>query len=85
MDKENLAKEWKRFLNLCTKMDSAQQFEKLFTLFLTPAERDDLALRLALVKELLKEEKTQREIAADLGVSIAKITRGANMLKTTPP
>ena len=32
---------------------------------------------------LLKKQKTQREIAEDLNVSIAKITRGSNELKRT--
>lgn len=48
---------------------------------LTPSETADIAARWALVKAL-KEKKTQREIAKDLGVSLCKITRGSRELKT---
>jgi TrpR family trp operon transcriptional repressor len=49
---------------------------------LTPAETADIAGRWALVKAL-KQKKTQREIAKDLGVSLCKITRGSRELKKT--
>ncbi|MCB1084045.1 MAG: trp operon repressor, partial [Simkania sp.] len=44
-------------------------------------ERVDLSKRILIVQELLNGEKTQREMAKDLQVSIAKITRGSNELK----
>ena len=47
---------------------------------LTKAEIADVAGRWALVKEL-QENKPQREIAKDLGVSLCKITRGSRELK----
>lgn len=47
---------------------------------LTPAELEDIAERWQLVKELHKGTP-QREIAAKLGVSITKITRGSRMLQ----
>lgn len=53
----------------------------LLDLFLTAEEKRDVEMRLLIVKELLKGEKTQRQIAKDLSVSIAKITRGSNELK----
>ena len=53
----------------------------LLDLFLTAEERMDLEMRFLIVKELIKEEKTQRQMAKDLNVSIAKITRGSNELK----
>lgn len=47
---------------------------------LTGAERKDLLLRLRIVQELLRG-KTQREVAKKLGVSIAKVTRGAEAIR----
>ncbi|WP_020611571.1 Trp family transcriptional regulator [Sediminispirochaeta bajacaliforniensis] len=46
----------------------------------TPAEADDIGKRWALVR-LLDEGKTQRTIAAELGLSLCKITRGSRELK----
>jgi TrpR family trp operon transcriptional repressor len=74
---------WQGFLHLCTKIKDIEHFNEFFGLFMTPEERDDFAKRYLIVKELLLEEKTQREIAKDSGVSIAKITRGSNSLKTS--
>jgi len=72
---------WRGFLELCSKAKSPKEFDALFGLFLTHAERDDIATRALIVRELLKGKKTQREIAKELNVSIAKITRGSNSLK----
>jgi TrpR family trp operon transcriptional repressor len=47
---------------------------------LTPWERDCIALRWRLVCLLAAGEK-QREIAARLGISLCKITRGSRELK----
>jgi len=55
----------------------------LFELLLTAEERADLAMRFSIIKELLAENKTQRQVAKELNVSIAKITRGSNELKRT--
>jgi TrpR family trp operon transcriptional repressor len=59
---------------------------ELFSAFmddlLTPMEQKELGLRWQIVKALA-EGKTQREVAADLGVSIATVTRGAGVLKNT--
>lgn len=63
-------------------MKTPTQFENLFELFLTYTEREELAARFAIVKELIKGKQTQREIAVSAKVSIAKITRGSNQLKT---
>jgi TrpR family trp operon transcriptional repressor len=54
--------------------------ESFFYCLLTPAETADIASRWALVKAL-REGKTQREIAKNLGVSLCKITRGSRELK----
>lgn len=72
---------WWGFLHLCSQIKTVKQFDKYFNLFFTEEERASMALRYQIVKELVKGEKTQREIAKDLNVSIAKITRGSNSLK----
>lgn len=72
---------WRGFLSLCSEAGSLKELDALFWLFLTPKEREDIATRYSIVRELIRGQKTQREIAKDLGVSIAKITRGSNFLK----
>lgn len=72
---------WWRFLRLCLEVDTAEKLDAFFTFFLTAEEREDLASRYLLVKELISGEKPQRKIAEELGVSIAKITRGSNAMK----
>lgn len=75
---------WQGFLNICLVTKTNKELEQIFEIFLTSEEKENLALRYAIVRELLKQEKTQRQIAKDLNVSIAKITRGSNELKRLP-
>lgn len=56
--------------------DAARLLKEL----LTPAELHDVALRFESLK-LLSRGRTQREIAAELGISLCKITRGSRVLK----
>jgi len=49
---------------------------------LTPREQHDISTRWELVKRLDRGE-SQRQIAADLGLSLCKITRGSRELKKT--
>ena len=72
---------WQLFLTMIGQISNEQQLNQLLEFLLTPEERDYLATRIELVRELLKDKKTQRDIAKDLGISIAKITRGSNNLK----
>ncbi len=53
---------------------------KLLEEMLTPKELKDLHLRWNLMKDLYRG-KPQREIAADYGISLCKITRGSKILK----
>ena len=69
------------FIKLCYLTEDEKKLATLFELFLTNEERESISLRYLIVKELLLQEKTQREIAKKLNVSIAKITRGSNELK----
>ena len=72
---------WRGFLALCAEAKGEKGLEELFWLFLTPEERKNIGTRYLIVRELLQGQKSQREIAKDLKVSIAKITRGSNFLK----
>jgi TrpR family transcriptional regulator, trp operon repressor len=76
---------WNDFLKLCQHAKSKTELEELLRCFLTAEERNDIALRIELIAELLKGKKTQREIAKNLRISIAKITRGSNILKEVDP
>ena len=53
---------------------------KLLEELLTPGEREDIAKRWYLLKELYKGT-TQRKIASDMEISLCKITRGSRILK----
>jgi Trp operon repressor len=75
---------WHSFMENCLKQNRRQDLEIFFNVFLTVSEKDELSKRFNIILELLKGTKTQREIARDLGVSIANVSRGANVLKTYP-
>ncbi len=72
---------WREFIELCAGINDQQQLSELFDLFLTIEEKETLAKRYRIVKALLQEKSTQREIADEMTVSISKITRGSNALK----
>lgn len=74
-------KAWIDFLKLCSKVPSQKELSHLLDLFLTIEEKHVLASRYAIIKALLEERHTQREIAKKYHVSIAQITRGSNALK----
>ena len=61
-------------------MTDATAIQQFFAEILTPRERSDLASRWRLMK-LLLAGRTQRSIAAELGLSLCKITRGSRELK----
>jgi len=77
----HIKKGYKLFLNSCGQQKTINEIQALFDFFLTPEEKNAISLRVTLTQALLKGELTQREIASQLKVSIAKITRGSNMLK----
>lgn len=82
MKTDTLDAGWQKFIDLCVNSKDKSKLESLLKFFLTFEEQEQIAGRIILVQELLKGEKTQREIAKDFDISIAKITRGSNMLKT---
>ncbi len=72
---------WRSFIELCSDFKKIEELKELFDLFFTLEEKEDMAKRFRILKALLDEKLTQREIAEKLGVSISKITRGSNALK----
>ncbi|MBA4697363.1 MAG: trp operon repressor [Legionella sp.] len=73
---------WRDFLHACLKMNDPAEFQLFFDLFFTVEEKQNIASRYLIIKELLAHELTQREICKVHQVSIAQITRGSNALKT---
>ncbi|MCX6732584.1 MAG: Trp family transcriptional regulator [Candidatus Roizmanbacteria bacterium] len=63
------------FLSLKTKRDMKEFLDGI----LTPKEREEIPVRLQIVK-LLKKGIPQHEIASKLGVGIATVTRGSKEL-----
>ena len=61
---------------------SPQEMERALTDLLTASELDEVVKRLQIF-EMLAEGVTQRQIAENLGVGIATVSRGSNVLKKT--
>lgn len=76
---------WRGFLEMSSKVNSAEELGRLLDLFLTIEEKEQLASRYVIIKALLEGELTQREMAEAYQVSIAQITRGSNALKVVDP
>jgi TrpR family transcriptional regulator, trp operon repressor len=76
---------WDNFLQLCLSTKDEKTLSTLLDAFMTMEEKENLAMRYLLIQELIKSEKPQRQIAKDLNISIAKITRGSNVLKKISP
>lgn len=72
---------WDKFIENCLQMKTSEELHKFFELTLTVSEWEKIGARYLILAELISGNKTQREIAADLGVSIFNVTRGANQLK----
>lgn len=75
------AKLWEQVGELLASQENQDALD-LLTILLTPEERSAVGSRLAIIRALMAGEESQRDISARLGVSIATITRGSNMLKT---
>lgn len=76
---------WKSFMSLCLKSQDADELSRLLDCFLTIEEKETISDRYLIIKSLIQGKLTQREMAESLQVSIAKITRGSNALKTIDP
>lgn len=83
---DNLKEEgWRGFLELCSKIKTPERMKEVFDLFFTLEEKDIFAARYLIIKALLEGSLSQREIASQIHVSIAQITRGSNALKIISP
>ncbi len=67
-------------IKIFAKTTDEMQMRKLFEEVFTPSEQKDFALRWNLMKDLYRGIP-QREIAANHGISLCKITRGSKILK----
>ncbi|MCX7091056.1 MAG: trp operon repressor [Legionellales bacterium] len=76
---------WRCFLDWCVGTQDKALLTELYDCLLTPEEKDSIETRCLIVRELLSQEQTQRQISESLQVSIAKITRGSNQLKRISP
>lgn len=76
---------WQQLLYWCKNVKDEKQLNALFDLLLTPEEKNNIAMRCLIIRELLAKQHSQREIAKNINVSIAKITRGSNEIKRINP
>jgi Trp operon repressor len=60
--------------------ESESELKKLLTDLLTPAELKDVHERIQIVEALLAGE-SQRSVAAKLGMSISKVSRGSRLIQ----
>ncbi|MBU0661594.1 trp operon repressor [Patescibacteria group bacterium] len=75
-----MKKKKKEFLALLCKINDPQEMDLFLQDILTISEYEDVVIRLQITK-MLKAGISQRKIAKELGVAIATVTRGSNMLK----
>jgi TrpR family trp operon transcriptional repressor len=71
----------KELVEVLCRITDPEIMRKFFSEIFTPAEIDDLVLRWRLM-EMLQNGVSQRDIAAELGISLCKITRGSRVLGT---
>ncbi|MCI5073377.1 trp operon repressor [bacterium] len=76
MDKNKL----KKLSKIILSVKGPKTMEAFLADLLTPAEIEDLDLRVRIVKSLLKE-KPQRQVSTEEQASISKVSRGAATLK----
>jgi TrpR family trp operon transcriptional repressor len=74
---------WQDFVRVCQAINSLDELNSFFDTLLTVSEKVELAKRLTILRELLISDRPQRELAKQLQVSLANITRGSNVLKNT--
>ena len=70
----------KEISQIVSNLKTSQDVEQFLNEILTESEIETLSKRWRILN-LLKEGKSQRDIAKDLNVSLCKITRGSKLLK----
>ena len=71
----------KQLLKLLCQIDDADEMAAALNVILTDNEQEEVNKRLQIFA-LLEQNVAQREIAAQLGVGIATVTRGAKAMRT---
>ena len=69
-------------VDVFTEITDRDTMRCFFAEIFTEAERRDLSLRWKLMQQL-RQGRPQREIAANLGISLCKITRGAKLVNNS--
>ncbi|MEY8703294.1 trp operon repressor [Francisella philomiragia] len=77
----NSNKGWHQLVNILSETSDPQDIDIICDFLLTKEEKEQLNKRVLLTKELLKKEKSQREISKEIGISICTVTRCSNALK----
>ena len=72
---------WLRFIRLCKGAPSDDLLEELFETFFTKEEKRCIQARYCIIRALLENNLSQREIAKTFQTSIAQITRGSHAMK----
>lgn len=73
---------WGEVVDLLGEQVNQDAILAILSILLTAEERDAIGSRLAIMRALLSGRESQRQIAIRLEVSIAKVTRCSNYLKT---
>lgn len=74
----------RELLELLAEIQNISLMSDVLSNLLTPQEREELALRLQIIKGL-ESGKKQRQLAAELKVSLATVSRGSRELKYGKP
>lgn len=77
MDQKNLTK---NLIDVLVKINKSSDMGRLLNGLFTPAEIQEFANRLEIVRQL-KQGKSQRQVAQNLGVGIATVSRGSKEIK----
>ncbi|WP_191092569.1 trp operon repressor [Francisella sp. SYW-9] len=72
---------WKQLMEILAQNEKLQDIETICDFLLTKEEKEQLNKRVLLTKELIKKDKSQREISKNLKISICTVTRCSNALK----
>jgi len=74
----------KELSGVISKIDNPKLAQDFLETFLTPAELEEVAKRLQIVK-LLSQGVSQRDVSAKLNVSIGTVSRGSREVKYGKP
>lgn len=77
----NSKKGWDELVSILAEKTNPSDISIVCEFLLTKEEKEQLSKRVLLTKELLKKEKSQREISKEIGISICTVTRCSNALK----